>query len=174
MGAAQRLAGEAGWRVLHVGGALDEALAEAARRTAQAVPQYRWLGALEAAAARRRIARAHALVHMSRLEGGANAVIEAVRSEVPVLASAIDGNLGLLGDDYEGVFPVGDAQSLAALMRRFMHEPAFVQRLRAQCAAREPAFAPAAEAAAVRQLLADMLHGGEMARLPQSAASASA
>jgi glycosyltransferase involved in cell wall biosynthesis len=143
-------------------------LAERARRTAAEVPRYRWLGALPAPAARRWIARAHALVHMSRLEGGANAVIEAVRSGVPVLASRIDGNLGLLGDDYEGVFPPGDAEALAALMRRFLHDAAFAERLRAQCAAREPGFAPAAEAAAVRGLLHDMLRGRHMAPLPQS------
>ena len=67
----------------------------------------------------RRIARAHALVHMSRMEGGANVVIEAVRSQVPVLASRIDGNVGLLGRDYDGYFPLGDAAALAALMQRF-------------------------------------------------------
>jgi putative glycosyltransferase (TIGR04348 family) len=166
---AARLLGDApGWRIVHIGGALDEALAEQARRTAAEEPRYRWLNALPAPATRRWIARAHALVHMSRLEGGANAVIEAVRSGVPVLASRIDGNLGLLGDDYEGVFPAGDAEALAALMRRFLHEPAFAERLRAQCAAREQGFTPAAEAAAVRGLLHDMLRGRDMAPLPQS------
>jgi glycosyltransferase involved in cell wall biosynthesis len=43
------------------------------------------------------------------MEGGANVVIEAVRSGVPVLASRIDGNVGLLGAGYDGFFPVGDA-----------------------------------------------------------------
>jgi putative glycosyltransferase (TIGR04348 family) len=170
MHAARLLHGEPGWRIVHVGGALDEALAEEARRTAAQEPRYRWLGALPAPAARRWIARAHALVHMSRLEGGANAVIEAVRSGVPVLASRIDGNLGLLGDDYEGVFPPGDAEALAALMRRFLHDPAFAERLRAHCATREPGFAPAAEAAAVRGLLHDMLQARGIVPLPQSPA----
>lgn len=173
MQAARLLAGEPGWRVLHIGGALDEALAQEARSTAAAVPAYRWLGPLPAPATRRRIARAHALVHMSVLEGGANVVIEAVRSRVPVLASRIEGNLGLLGEDYEGCFPAGDAQALAGLMRRFLHEPAFADRLRSQCAAREALFAPEAEAAAVRRLLADMVQAGGMAALPQSSTASS-
>ena len=94
-------------------------LGDAARPTMAECPHYRWLGGLPHAAARRRIARAGALVHMSRIEGGANVVIEAVRSGVPVLASRIDGNLGLLGADYEGCFAAGDAAALAALMQRF-------------------------------------------------------
>ena len=41
-----------------------------------------------------------------------NVVIEAIRSGVPVIASAIDGNVGLLGDGYAGYFPAGDADAL--------------------------------------------------------------
>ena len=84
------------------------------------------------------------------MEGGANVVIEAVRSGVPVLASRIDGNVGLLGADYDGYFPVGDAAALAALVRRFLRRRGVRARLRAQCAAREPLFRPAAERRAVR------------------------
>jgi putative glycosyltransferase (TIGR04348 family) len=144
-------------RIVHIGGALDEALAREAQATMDACPCYRWLGALPHAAARRWIARARALVHMSRMEGGANVVIEAVRSGVPVLASRIDGNVGLLGRDYGGYFEAGDDEALAAAMRRFAADPAYASRLAAQCAALAPRFAPAEEAARVRALLADML-----------------
>jgi putative glycosyltransferase (TIGR04348 family) len=144
-------------RVMHIGNALDDALADAARRSTSDCLHYRWLGGLPAGATRDCIARAHALVHMSRIEGGANVVIEAVRSRVPVLASRIDGNVGLLGADYEGYFPVGDATALATLMQRFAAEPAFAARLAEQCAQREPLFTPEAEAAAVKGLLHDML-----------------
>ena len=68
-------------------------------------PRYRWLGGAAAAAARAtRIAARHAMVHPSRMEGGANVIIEAVTSGVPVLASRIDGNVGMLGADYAGYF----------------------------------------------------------------------
>ena len=144
-------------RIAHIGGALDARLGDAARATMAACPSYRWLGALPHGTARRLIARARALVHPSRIEGGANVVVEALRSGVPVLASRIDGNVGLLGADYDGYFPAGDAAALAALARRFCAEPAFAARLRAQCAEREPACRPAAERAAVRALVAALL-----------------
>jgi len=157
MRAARLLPASTTIRIVHIGGALDAALGEEAERTMQEYPHYRWLGNLPHAAARRWIARSQALVHMSRMEGGANVVIEAVRSGVPVLASRIDGNVGLLGRDYAGYFETGDAQALATLMQRFASDPAFAAHLRAQCALREPRFAPAAERAAVRALLAGML-----------------
>ena len=143
--------------IAHVGAALDPRLGEEARATMAACPSYRWLGALSHAAARRTIARAQALVHPSRMEGGANVVVEAVRSGVPVLASRIDGNVGLLGTAYEGYFPVGDAAALATLIRRFRADAAFAARLRGQCAAREPLFRPAAERRAVRTLVLGLL-----------------
>jgi putative glycosyltransferase (TIGR04348 family) len=144
-------------QIVHVGEALEPALGAEARRTMEECPNYRWLGNLPQPEARRRIACAHALVHMSRLEGGANVVIEAVRSQVPVLASRIDGNIGLLGRDYDGYFSCGSAVELAQLMQRMLDEPSFAERLKAQCAVREPMFEPAAEAAAVQALLSAML-----------------
>ena len=62
--------------------------------------------------------RAHVLLHPSRIEGGAQAVIEAIRGGTPVIASRIDGNTGLLGTDYPGLFAPGDAAAAARLLRR--------------------------------------------------------
>lgn len=144
-------------RIVHVGEALDPALGVEARRTMEQCPNYRWLGNLPQPEARQRIACARALVHMSRLEGGANVVIEAVRSRVPVLASRIDGNIGLLGRDYEGYFTVGNAVELARMMNRMLEESSFAERLEAQCAVRAPMFEPAVEAAAVQALVSDVM-----------------
>jgi len=150
--------------IAHVGAALDDRLADDARATMAACPAYRWLGALDHAMARRTIARGRALVHPSRMEGGANVVIEAVRSGLPVLASRIDGNVGLLGSGYDGYFPVGDARALAALARRFCRDDAFANHLGAQCAAREPLFVPAVERRAVRSLVTGLLAASRRAR----------
>jgi glycosyltransferase involved in cell wall biosynthesis len=165
MAAARLLPADAHVHITHIGAALNPALGALAEQTMQACPLYRWLGALPRASARRHIAQANALVHMSRMEGGANVVIEAVRSGVPVLASRIDGNVGLLGADYDGYFPVGDAPALARLMQRAASDASFLAHLRAQCALRETRFTPAAERAAVRGLLAHMLalHGSPVA-----------
>ncbi len=89
----------------------------------------------------------------SRMEGGANVIVEAVTAGTPVLASRISGNEGMLGTDYAGYYPVGDAVALAALLHRADTDPAYYLLLQTQCAARAPLFAPEREAAGVRSLL---------------------
>jgi len=148
-------------RLLHVGAALEPELGALARATAAAQPRYRWLGPLPHAAARQRLKRCHLMVIASLMEGGANVIIEAVTSGVPVLASDIGGNRGMLGFDYAGYFPLGDAAALAALIERSVAEPAFYALLQSQCAARAPLFAPAAERAALLQLVDNLLHPQE-------------
>jgi putative glycosyltransferase (TIGR04348 family) len=139
-----------------VGAALDPALALQAQVTAATCPHYRWLGALPHEATRRRIQRAHVLVHTSRMEGGAHVVMEAVRAGTPVLASRIDGNVGMLGSDYAGYFDWDHADQLVALLRRCHFEPAFYARLQTQCAARAPLFAPETERRALQQLVTEL------------------
>lgn len=140
-------------RLLHIGGALDPALGQAALDAQAANPRYRWLGALPHATARQRLKRCHAMAITSRMEGGANVIIEAVTSGVPVLASDINGNRGMLGDDYAGYFPPGDAAALARLIDRSLAEPQFETLLQQQCAARAALFLPGAEQAALRDLV---------------------
>jgi putative glycosyltransferase (TIGR04348 family) len=144
-------------RLLHIGGALEPQLGELAAATGAAYKNYRWLGAMGHGDTRQRLKRCHAMVIASRMEGGANVIIEAVTSGVPVLASDISGNRGMLGDDYAGYFPVGDAAALAALIDRCAADSAFDARLRAQCARRAALFTPAIEQAAVRDLVDNLL-----------------
>ena len=150
-------------RIDHVGDDGDAALADAARATMRDCPAYRWLGPLPHAQARRRIQRAHLLVHPSTLEGGAHVIMEAVRSGTPVLASRVAGNVGMLGADYAGYFPAGDAAALARLLADCRASQAgqdpgagLLARLRAQCESRAPRFEPASEHAALLQLLHDL------------------
>jgi putative glycosyltransferase (TIGR04348 family) len=157
LAAARLLAAREDILIDHVGAALDPVLAEAARAAMAAAPNYRWLGGLPHEAARRRIQRAHLLVHPSRMEGGAHVIIEAVVSGTPVLASRIDGNVGMLGEDYAGYFSWGDAPALAALLTRCRADGAFLEHLSRQCRERAPLFEPAAEAAALRRMAGDLL-----------------
>jgi putative glycosyltransferase (TIGR04348 family) len=161
--AAARLAGRSDLLFDHIGAALDPGLGEQAAALAARQPSYRWLGALPHAAVRRQIQAAHVLVHASRMEGGAHVVIEAMRSGTPVVASRIDGNVGLLGDDYRGYFPAGDAAALAVLLQRTRDDPDMLTSLRAQTDALAPRFAPEAEAASLRRIVAELLteHPGE-------------
>jgi putative glycosyltransferase (TIGR04348 family) len=156
--AARLLARQPGIHIDHIGEALDPALGAAARATMAAAPNYRWLGGLPHEAVRRRIQRAHLLIHASSLEGGAHVVMEAVASGTPVLASHIPGNIGMLGADYAGYFPWGDAATLAALILRCQNDGhLLLETLAAQCRARAPLFEPAAERSALRRLVEELL-----------------
>jgi putative glycosyltransferase (TIGR04348 family) len=160
--AARLLAPGEGIAIDHLGAALDAELGREAVATQAACPHYRWLGAQPHEAARRRMQRAHLLLHPSRMEGGAHVVMEAVQSGTPVLASKVDGNVGMLGTDYGGYFALDDAEALVALLRRCRREqvaggPGWLDTLAAQCQRRAPLFEPAVERAALRSVVAEAL-----------------
>ena len=140
-------------RVVHLGGAMDEVHAREAQALMRREPRYRWLGELGHAQAMRWLARSHAMVISSRMEGGAHVVSEAIALGVPVLASRVSGNVGLLGRDYPGYYPVLQERALAALMRRAETEPEFLAALGRAVRARRPLTSPAAERRALRDLL---------------------
>jgi putative glycosyltransferase (TIGR04348 family) len=140
-------------RLIHIGGALDPALGVLAEKTQQLYPRYHWLGNVAHAATRQRLKRSQLMVITSKMEGGANVIIEAVTSGVPVLASDISGNRGMLGEDYAGYFPLGDSIKLAQLIDRAASDTKFYSHLQAQCAARAPLFAPARERAALLRVI---------------------
>ncbi|MCQ8895062.1 TIGR04348 family glycosyltransferase [Limnobacter humi] len=160
MDAAALLAGQPGIYLTHVGAALETAYANQAQQTMAMNPNYRWLGALAHELTRKRIQRAHLLVHMSKMEGGAHVVMEAVTSGTPVLASNMEGNVGMLGRDYAGYFEVGNSAQLARLLQTAQADvragcPAgsLMHTLRRQCAARARLFTASAEQTALLNLI---------------------
>jgi putative glycosyltransferase (TIGR04348 family) len=157
--AAALLAGDADIRIDHIGDALEPPFAAQAQATQRACPNYRWLGPLPHELTREQIRAAHLLVVTSALEGGAHVIMEAACSGTPVLASRVEGNVGMLGADYEGYFTHGSAAELAALLRRCRDVPAdpLLARLRAQCGLRAPLFAPETERAALLRLVDELL-----------------
>jgi putative glycosyltransferase (TIGR04348 family) len=138
----------------HIGDALDPTLGALARSVAADCPAYRWLGAQPHAATRRRIQAAHVLVHASKMEGGAHAVIEALVSGTPVIASRIDGNVGLLGAHYSGYFEWGNAPALTTLLTRLRDDVVMLEALQAQCAQRAALFHPRLERQTLLNLVA--------------------
>jgi putative glycosyltransferase (TIGR04348 family) len=145
-------------QLTHIGAALDPALGVQAEATQRAYPCYRWLGGLPHAKTRQLLKRSQLMVITSRMEGGANVIAEAITSGVPVIASDISGNRGMLGNDYAGFFPVGDSQVLANLINQAASDTRFYGHLQAQCAARAPLFAPEREKAAVLKLVDNLIH----------------
>jgi len=103
-------------RVIHAGEALSSFWKSKARAAQKRDSRFRWLGEIPRRQAQRLLARSRLLVLSSRMEGGANVISEAIVNAVPVVASHIPGNVGLLGDNYPGYFPVGDTLSLARLL----------------------------------------------------------
>jgi putative glycosyltransferase (TIGR04348 family) len=133
--------------VVHLGAALDPALEKEAREARD--PRYRWLGSVPHGRALRWLASSHAMVISSRMEGGANVVCEALRIGVPVLASRIPGNVGLLGAGYAGYFALEDERALAQLIRRAAADAAFYAGLRRSVGELRPMVAPRQEARAL-------------------------
>jgi len=76
------------------------------------------------------------------MEGGANALGEAIVAGVPFLASRIPGSIGILGDDYPGYFEVGDTAGLARLMLQCETNPQFLSKLTKRCLELIPLFDP--------------------------------
>jgi glycosyltransferase involved in cell wall biosynthesis len=119
-------------------------------------PRYAWHGDRPRREALAILAGSAVLLVTSRLEGGSNAVSEALAAGVPVLSSRIDGSVGVLGPEYAGLFPPGDAAALASLLARAEDEPGFLEALRGATAALRPLVDPAREREAWRALLAEL------------------
>ena len=142
--------------VVHIGCAYTTQWAEKAKAEMAANPRYIWLDDVPRPVVQNVLRRSHAMVLSSRSEGGANVISEAVVAGVPVLASRMDGNVGLLGADYPGYFPVGDTEALARLLWRIENDVGYTVRLRRAIARRAPLFKPERELAAWRKLLAEL------------------
>jgi putative glycosyltransferase (TIGR04348 family) len=151
--AARLLPADSRVRIEQVGRAYTEDWAERARAEMAVNARYTWRGDVPASAVRRLLGRSHAMVISSLSEGGANVISEAAVAGVPILASRMDGNVGLLGADYPGYFPTGDTCGLANLLKRVEHDRSFVRRLAEAVAQRATLFRPEREVVAWRRLL---------------------
>jgi putative glycosyltransferase (TIGR04348 family) len=156
-------------RVVHLGMAHGEQWSAAARAEMAENPRYQWRGEVPGWAVRRAMARAPLMVLSSIMEGGANVVSEALVAGVPILASRIDGSVGLLGRDYPGYFPVGDTEALAALLHRAETDVAFLAELRRHCATRAPLFEPAREQQSWHDALQELTGAARQAPTDRSA-----
>lgn len=139
--------------LLQVGDALDHSMKAQCEAWQARESRYRWLGGVPHHLALRWMSRSHLLVVSSVMEGGANVISEAMRIGLPVLASEISGNLGMLGANYGGYYPLGDAKALAALIERCVNEPEYYETLRRAVLARQPLFTSEAERAAWQRVI---------------------
>jgi putative glycosyltransferase (TIGR04348 family) len=132
-------------RVLQVGGAMTDAMAAKALREMRINQRYEWLGERRRTDVSRVLANSQVCVISSRMEGGANVLSEAITASVPILASRIDGNIGILGGDYPGYFDVGSTKELAYLLTRVETSPEYLAELRDRVKSLSVLFTPARE-----------------------------
>jgi glycosyltransferase involved in cell wall biosynthesis len=145
-----------------IGRELDPALAHKVGALVRRDPRIRWEGEKTHVGTLDFIRRAGVLVNSSRMEGGAHVIAEAILGGTPVLASRMPGNLGMLGDRYDGYFRAGNAQALARTLIRFFRDRRYATTLARQCRERRALFAMAREKRAVRSLVARLLREHRM------------
>ncbi|MBI1284899.1 MAG: TIGR04348 family glycosyltransferase [Thiobacillus sp.] len=142
-------------QVTHLGSALSEEMAATAELAQDKLPRWIWAGDVPHRTVLKRLSRARLMVISSVMEGGANVICEALAADVPVLASRVPGNIGMLGEDYPGYFAAGDEKQLAALLSRAEDDPAFYAELQRHARLRRGLMRPEQEASRLRQVVAE-------------------
>ncbi len=143
-------------RVRHYGKAHNKEWAEKAKNEMKINPRYHWFGEVKHWQIRQAYARCHLMVLSSNMEGGANVISEASVAGLPVIASKIEGSVGLLGENYSGYFPVQETQALTDLLLQAENDINFVNTLKQQINARAELFHPSVEAKQLQTLLAQL------------------
>ncbi|MBB43554.1 MAG: TIGR04348 family glycosyltransferase [Rhodospirillaceae bacterium] len=143
--------------VVHLGKASNMEWEQAARNETANNHRYEWRGEVSNSEVRRQFSRSHAMIISSIMEGGANVVSEAVVCGLPIIASNIDGNIGLLGDNYAGYYEVKDENQLAHVLEYAENSPNFIKKLERQILKKKMLFSPTAEIEAWEKLIKRLL-----------------
>jgi len=147
--AARLLDEESGYRIriAHYGEVVEEEMRTRLEWENLSGPRYHWYGPVSREAMVAHLAHCHVHLNTSLMEGGANSIAEAIQIGVPVVATRIPGNTGMLGDDYAGYFEPEDSLGLAEVLERCARDNLYLADLAAQVRARAPIFTRDAERA---------------------------
>ena len=127
-------------RLTHLGKAHNKTWEKKALAEMRRNPRYLWKGEKAGWEVRREFAKTQLMLISSTSEGGANVISEALLAGVPVVASKINGNVGMLGENYLGYYSVGDKNSLRDLLVKCENDPIFLSKLAKSCRARAKLF----------------------------------
>ena len=142
--------------VIHLGNALDKKMEMRAMEENQLNDRYTWLGGVTRTKALKILKGCKLLVHTSKMEGGANAVSEAISLGVPVISTKISGSIGLLGTSYPGYFETGNIKELAKLLEKTEQNESFYQLLYNHTSSLQPLFIPEREKESWENLLLEV------------------
>lgn len=143
--------------VLHLGMAMNAQMERAAMGYNESLERYQWIGEVSHADALKMLSKSRLMVISSRMEGGAHVVSEAIALGIPVIASDIPGNTGLLGDDYLGYYPVESEAALASLLYRCETMPDFYSALKKQIDLRRDLISPQREKQSIQELMIQVM-----------------
>jgi putative glycosyltransferase (TIGR04348 family) len=139
--------------VRHLGQAMSSQMEDLARNFHATLDRYQWIGEVSHENALRMLSQSRLMVISSRMEGGAHVVSEAIALGIPVIASDIPGNRGLLGEDYPAYYPVGDESALANLLYRSETMPTFYASLQKHIDLRRELIKPAREKLSIQAMV---------------------
>jgi putative glycosyltransferase (TIGR04348 family) len=140
-------------RVIHLGKAHTAVFASQANNEMVRNSRYRWIGDVPRWRVRRELIKTRLMVISSIQEGGANVISEAIVAGVPIIASNIPGNIGLLGYNYDGYYPVSNEHKLAELLVKAESDQKFINTLEKQLQKIKPLFGTAQEEAALCRIV---------------------
>jgi putative glycosyltransferase (TIGR04348 family) len=140
-------------RVIHLGKAMSSDMHQMAESYNAELERYQWLNELSHAQTMQQLSRCHLMVISSLMEGGAHVVTEAIALGVPVIASDIPGNRGLLGDNYPGYYKVGDAKALAKVLLKAETDSTFYKSLEQHIKRRSKYVQPQFEMKSIKDLV---------------------
>jgi len=143
--------------VTHLGQAMSPQMQDQATKFSATIDRYQWIGEVSHADALRVLSQSRLMVISSRMEGGAHVVSEAIALGIPVIASDIPGNRGLLGEDYPAYYPVGDEGALATLLYRAEKMPTFYASLQKHIDLRRELIKPAREKQSIQELVSALV-----------------
>jgi putative glycosyltransferase (TIGR04348 family) len=142
--------------VRHLGQAMNSEMKDLARHFNATIDRYQWIGEVSHADALRMLSESRLMVISSRMEGGAHVVSEAIALGIPVIASDIPGNRGLLGEDYPAYYPVANESALANLLYRSETMPTFYASLQKYIDLRKELIKPAREKQSIQELVSTL------------------
>lgn len=139
--------------VKHLGEAMNSQMENLAQNFNATEDRYQWIGEVSHTDALQVLSQSSLMVISSRMEGGAHVVSEAIALGIPVIASDIPGNRGLLGEDYPAYYPVADEKALATLLYRAENTPSFYASLQKHIDLRRELIKPAREKQSVQEMV---------------------